>query len=155
MDYREINRQVIPAFRSGAPLPGMHREGLLLLTTTGRRTGRPHTTPMMFHRQDGRLFVIASNVGAPRDPEWCLNLRADPRVRVEVGDRDPGDAGDHGRAGYAATATVLRGDEREAVWQRIIELYPFFANHQTTAAPREIPVVELTRVTLAASREEG
>jgi deazaflavin-dependent oxidoreductase (nitroreductase family) len=146
MDYRETNRRLIPAFRSGAPLPGMHRERLLLLTTTGRRSGRPHTTPMMFHRQDGRMFVIASNVGAPRDPEWCLNLRADPRVTVEVGDRDPGDPGDDGRPGYAATASVLRGDERAVVWRRIIELYPFFDHHQKGAAPREIPVVELTRV---------
>ena len=105
----------------------MHRERLLLLTTTGRRTGDAHTTPMMFHREDGRLFVIASNVGAPRDPDWCLNLR--------------GAAGGHrrgrGRTGspaYAATASVLEGQDRAAVWGRIAELYPFFLEHQRKSA---------------------
>jgi deazaflavin-dependent oxidoreductase (nitroreductase family) len=138
MDYRETNRQIIPVFRAGQAVTGMHRERLLLLTTTGRRTGGRHTTPMMFHREDGRLFVIASNVGAPRDPEWCLNLRADPAVTVEVGDQD-------GSPAYAVTATVLEGADREAVWARIALLYPFFADHAVAAAPREIPVVELTR----------
>ena len=136
MDYRETNRHVIAGFRAGDELPGMHRERLLLLTTTGRRSGNPHTTPMMFHREDGRMFVIASNVGASNDPEWCLNLRAQPAVTVEVGDEE-------GSPPYAATASVLEGEVRAAVWARIAELYPFFVDHQTKA-PREIPVVELT-----------
>ena len=136
MDYRETNRQVIQGFRAGEDLPGMHRERLLLLTTTGRRTGEAYTTPMMFHRENGRLFVIASNVGAPRDPDWCLNLRAQPAVTVEVGDQE-------GSLPYAATASVLEGEDRATVWARIAELYPFFVDHQTKA-PREIPVVELT-----------
>ena len=136
MDYRETNRHVIAGFRAGDELPGMHRERLLLLTTTGRRSGNPHTTPMMFHREDGRMFVIASNVGAPNDPEWCLNLRADPAVTIEVGDEP-------GSPPYAATASVLEGEDRAAVWARIAELYPFFVDHQTKA-PRQIPVVEVT-----------
>lgn len=137
MDYRETNRQLIPVFRAGEAPPGMHRERLLLLTTTGRHSGDPHTTPMMFHREDDRLFVIASNVGAPRDPDWCLNLRAEPRVTVEAGDEP-------GSPPYAATATVLEGDDRAAVWTRITELYPFFLRHQQST-DRAIPVVELTR----------
>lgn len=137
MDYRETNRQLIPVFRAGEAPPGMHRERLLLLTTTGRHSGDPHTTPMMFHREDDRLFVIASNVGAPRDPDWCLNLRAEPRVTVEAGDEPASPP-------YAATATVLEGDDRAAVWTRITELYPFFLRHQQST-DREIPVVELTR----------
>ena len=135
-DYRETNKGVIAAFRAGGPIPGMQRERLLLLTTTGRRTGLTHTTPMMFHREDGRLFVIASNVGAPSDPEWCLNVRADSEVTVEAGDTD-------GPA-YAATAEVLDGADREAVWARIVELYPFFGAHQA-GTMREIPVVEIHR----------
>jgi len=137
MDYRETNRQLIPAFRAGAALPGMHRERLLLLTTTGRRSGGPQTTAMMFHREDDRLFVIASNVGAPRDPDWCLNLRADPAVQVEAGDEP-------GSPAYAAKASVLEGPDRAAVWGRITELYPFFMEHQRKTT-REIPVVELSR----------
>src|SRR3954452_1580405 len=138
MDYRETNRQVIAGFRAGEPLPGMHRERLLLLTTTGRRSGERHTTPMKFHREDGRLFVIASNVGAPRDPEWFLNLRADPAVTVEIGDEVGSPPG-------GATASVLEGDDRAQVWERITALYPFFRDHEEQAGPREIPVVELTR----------
>ena len=137
MDYRDTNRQLIPVFRAGEALPGMHRERLLLLTTTGRRSGDPHTTPMMFHREDGRLFVIASNVGAPHDPDWCLNLRRRPAVTVEAGDEP-------GSPAYAATASVLAGQDRAAVWGRITELYPFFLEHQRKTA-REIPVVELSR----------
>jgi len=136
-DYRETNTAVVAAFRAGEPIPNMHRERLLLLTTTGRRTGRTHTTPMMFHREPGRLFVIASNVGAELDPEWCRNLRAEPAVTVEVGDQD-------GSPAYAATAAVLGGDDREKVWARIVELYPFFREHQA-GTMREIPVVELRR----------
>ena len=137
MDYRETNRGVIAAFRAGEEIPGMHRERLLLLTTTGRRTGQTHTTPLMFHRDAARLFVIASNVGAALDPEWCRNLRATPAVTVEVGDEE-------GSPGYAATAAVLEGEDRETVWARIVELYPFFGSHQA-GTMREIPVVELRR----------
>jgi deazaflavin-dependent oxidoreductase (nitroreductase family) len=137
VDYRETNRGVIAAFRAGDEIPGMHRERLLLLTTSGRRTGRAHTTPTMFHREAGRLFVIASNVGAALDPEWCRNLRADPAVTIEVGDEE-------GSPPYAATATVLEGEDRETVWAQIVQLYPFFGDHQA-GTMREIPVVELRR----------
>jgi deazaflavin-dependent oxidoreductase (nitroreductase family) len=137
MDYRETNRQLIPMFRAGEALPGMHRGRLLLLTTTGRRSGDLHTTPMMFHREDDRLFVIASNVGAPRDPDWCLNLRTRPAVTVEVGDEP-------GSPAYAANASVLQMPDRATVWGRITELYPFFMEHQRWTS-REIPVVELSR----------
>ena len=147
MDYRETNRQVIQGFRAGEDLPGMHRERLLLLTTTGRRTGDAQTTPMMFHREDGRLFVIASNVGAPRDPDWCLNLRAQPAVTVEVGDQE-------GSPPYAATASVVDGEDRAAVWERIAELYPFFVPPDE-GTPGDPGGPADSGVTLAAPRMEG
>ena len=86
MDVREVNKRVVEQFRAGGEIDGMHRERLLLLTTTGRRTGEPRTTPMMFHRDGDRVLVIASNIGAPRHPDWYLNLVAHPEVTVEVGD---------------------------------------------------------------------
>ena len=86
MDVREVNKRVVEQFRAGGPIEGMHRERLLLLTTTGRRTGEHRTTPMMFHRDGDRVLVIASNIGAPRHPDWYLNLVANPEVTVEVGD---------------------------------------------------------------------
>jgi deazaflavin-dependent oxidoreductase (nitroreductase family) len=131
MDVKAINKHVIDQFRAGGEIEGMHRERLLLLTTTGARTGRPHTTPMMFHRDGDRLLVMASNAGAPADPDWYRNLVAHPAVTVEVGD-----------ARYAATATPLTGADRERAWAAIKQAYPFFADHEAKAG-REIPVVEL------------
>src|SRR4051812_7443738 len=81
-DQREFNRKLIAEFRdSGRRLDG---RPLLLLSTTGRRSGNRYTTPMMYVRLDDRLLVIASNAGAPKDPDWYANLVADPAVTVEV-----------------------------------------------------------------------
>jgi deazaflavin-dependent oxidoreductase (nitroreductase family) len=133
MDIQEINRNVIAKFRAGGPIEGMHRERLVLLTTTGRRTGRRGTTPMMFHRDGDRVLVIASNVGAPKHPDWYLNLVADPHVTVEIGDES-----------YPAIATPTEGADRERVWTMLKSTYTFFADHEK-ATERTIPVVALTR----------
>ncbi len=133
MDVRAVNRRVIEQFRAGGPVEGMHRDRLVLLTTTGRRTGTPYTTPMMFHPDGDRLLVVASNVGAPAHPDWYLNLVADPAVTVELDAED-----------YPATATPLRGADYERAWAEIVGLYPFFADH-ARKTDRTIPVVELRR----------
>ena len=131
-DQRAYNAQLIEQFRAdhGA---SMGDRPLLLLTTIGRRTGQPRTTPMMYVRDGDRLLVIASNAGAPADPQWYRNLVAHDAVTVEV----PGDA-------FAARATPLTGDDYERQWSRIKEQYPFFADHEAGAG-RRIPVVALTR----------
>lgn len=134
MDIKAINRQVIDQFRAGGDIEGMHRDRLVLLTTTGVKSGQRRTTPMMFHREDDRLYVIASNVGAPRHPDWYLNLAAHPQVTVEVGDET-----------YDARAEPLQAQERERVWAMLKENYPFFAEHEAKT-DRTIPVVALTRV---------
>ncbi len=131
MDIAEINRTVVEHFRAGGPVPGMNRDRLLLLTTTGRRSGTPRTTPMMFHRDGDRLLVIASNNGAPRHPDWYLNLVADPRVTVEIGDRR-----------YEAEAIPATAADRERLWTDLVAAYPFFADHQD-GIEREIPLVVL------------
>jgi deazaflavin-dependent oxidoreductase (nitroreductase family) len=136
MDVREVNKRVIEQFRAGGEIDGMHRERLVLLTTTGRRTGEPRTTPMMFHRDGDRVLVIASNIGAPRHPDWYLNLVAHPEVTVEVGD----ESGTPRRA----VARTLEGDERTPVWEMLKATYPFFAEHERATA-RTIPVVALDR----------
>jgi deazaflavin-dependent oxidoreductase (nitroreductase family) len=138
MDVREVNKRVIEQFRAGGEVDGMHRERLVLLTTTGRRTGEPRTTPMMFHREGDRVLVIASNVGAPRHPDWYLNLVADPEVTVEVGDESG--------APRRAVARTLEGAERERVWEMLKATYPFFAEHERKTS-RTIPVVALLPVT--------
>lgn len=136
MDVREVNKRVIEQFRAGGAIDGMHRERLLLLTTAGRRTGEPRTTPMMFHRDGDRVLVIASNIGAPRHPDWYLNLVAHPEVTVEVGDESG--------APRPVVARPLEGAERTAVWEMLKAAYPFFAEHEA-ATTRTIPVVELLR----------
>ncbi len=134
MDIAEINRSVIEQFRTGGAIQGMQRDRLLLLTTTGRRSGAARTMPMMFHRSDGELVVIASNVGAARHPDWYLNLVADPRVTVEIGDES-----------YPAVARPLTGADHDRLWAELVEAYPFFADHQSAAGDRTIPVVALCR----------
>jgi deazaflavin-dependent oxidoreductase (nitroreductase family) len=129
----ETNRRVIEQYRAGGPVEGMHRERLVLLTTTGRRSGRPHTVPMMFHRDDDRVLVIASNAGAPARPDWYLNLEADPGVTVELPDET-----------YAGRAVPLAGEDRERTWEMLKRTYPFFADHEAKV-DRDIPVVELQR----------
>jgi deazaflavin-dependent oxidoreductase (nitroreductase family) len=133
VDVKEINRRVIAQFRAGGEVEGMHRDRLLLLTTTGRRSGAEHTSPMMFDEDGDRLLVIASNMGSPEHPDWYRNIEADPRVTVEVGDER-----------YAALATPTAAAERERLWSGLKQRYPFFADHEQKT-DREIPVVALTR----------
>jgi deazaflavin-dependent oxidoreductase (nitroreductase family) len=133
MNAQEMNRAVIERFRAGAEIEGMHRDRLLLLTTTGRRSGRPRTTPVMRLPIGGTSWVVASNDGAAEDPGWLRDLEADPHARVE-----------EDGAAYDATARVLRGANRAAAWAAIVAQAPFFVDHQERA-DREIPVVELIR----------
>jgi deazaflavin-dependent oxidoreductase (nitroreductase family) len=135
MDFKDINRLVIDQFRAGGEIKGMHRDRLLLLTCVGARTGRLRTTPMMFVREGERLYVIASNAGAPDDPSWYRNLVANPAVTVEVGTEM-----------FAAEARPLAGPERDRVWSEIKAGYPFFGDHEAKAG-RVIPIVELRRST--------
>jgi deazaflavin-dependent oxidoreductase (nitroreductase family) len=133
MDIKAINRRVIEQFRAGGEIEGMHRERLVLLTTTGRRSGRRITVPMMFHRDGDRILVIASNQGAPKDPEWYRNLVANPRVKVELANET-----------FDGTAAPLEGADLERQWAAIKQASPFFAEHEKKAG-RTIPVVALTR----------
>jgi deazaflavin-dependent oxidoreductase (nitroreductase family) len=135
MDVRETNRRVIEQFRAGGEVDGMHRERLVLLTTTGRRSGKPRTVPMMYHRDGDRLLVVASNIGAPRHPDWYLNLAEDSRVKVEVDGRE-----------FSAEALPLLGADYVRMWNELEKQYPFLADHQAKAreAKRVIPIVELS-----------
>lgn len=133
MDLKERNRQVIEQFRAGGEIDGMHRDRLLLLTTTGARTGREHTTPMMFVRAGERLLVIAAAAGAPAHPDWYHNLVANPAVTVEIGQER-----------YTATATSLMGEDYTREWEKIKAQHTFFGGYEEKV-DRTIPVVELVR----------
>ena len=131
-DMREHNRQLIAQYRADGGA-SMGDRPLVLLTTVGRKTGMPRTTPMMFVRDDERIFVVASNAGAPEDPQWYRNLIEDPSVTVEL----PGEE-------FKARATPLDGADYDRTWAMIKERYPFFAEHDERAG-RRIPVVELIK----------
>src|SRR4051812_29838459 len=133
MDMKKTNAMVVEKFRAGDDIPGMHRERLVLLTTRGAKSKEERTAPMMFHRDAGTIYVIASNSGAKTAPGWYHNLVAHPRVKVELADET-----------FDATARPLEGAERERVWSDIKRLYRFFAEHEKQAG-REIPVVALVR----------
>ena len=104
---------------------------VLLLTTTGARTGQRRTTPMMVVREGDQLLVIASNAGAPKHPDWYHNVVANPSVTVEVGPRR-----------FPARATVAEGAERERLYAAQATLMPGFAEYQRNTT-RRIPVVIL------------
>jgi deazaflavin-dependent oxidoreductase (nitroreductase family) len=134
-DRNDTNRRLIEEFRanrSKSDGPFANRP-LLLLTTTGARSGQRRTTPMMYIPDGDRLLVIASNIGAPTHPDWYRNLVAHPEVTVEVGTET-----------YNATARVAEGSERDRLWSRLVELYPFFTEHQAKTT-RQIPVIALSR----------
>ncbi|MFC4017417.1 nitroreductase/quinone reductase family protein [Micromonospora sp. GCM10011542] len=130
-----VNQQVIEEFRANGGRVGGWFEGarLLLLTTTGARSGHPHTTPLGYLPDGGeRVLVIASAGGAPRDPQWLRNLRADPLVTVE-----------DGVFTYRARAEVLAGGERDAVFARAAQADPGWADYQRRSG-RVLPVVAVT-----------
>ena len=130
---RARNQQVIDEFRAnGGVLTGEFAGNMLLLTTTGRRSGREHTAPMMYKGRGETCFVIASNAGAKEHPDWYLNLLADPQVIVERrGER------------YEAIARTATGEEREAMWAALLRTHPNFEEYQAMAGDRLIPLVLL------------
>lgn len=118
---------------NGKVLSRMRGKPTLLLTTTGRRTGRPHTVPLPYLADGDAMIVIGSASGADRHPAWVLNLMADPRVTVRyLADSGP------------AHAEILAGRERAAMWQRINVEAPWYAGYQQRTS-REIPLVRLSR----------
>ncbi|MFG3040856.1 nitroreductase/quinone reductase family protein [Streptomyces sp. NPDC048330] len=139
-----FNQQVIEEFRARGGRVGGMFEGasLLLLTTTGARSGRAHTTPAVFTRDGARLLVYASNAGGPRHPAWFHNLRADAQVNVELGTLE----GTVER--FPATAVVTEGEERDRLFAEQCARDPSFAAYQA-ATDRPIPVVALHPTDLA------
>ncbi|GIJ26712.1 cation-binding protein [Micromonospora qiuiae] len=130
----DFNQQIIDEFRANAGRVGGPFEGarLILLTTTGARSGTRHTTPVAYLPDGGqRILVIASAAGADRHPQWYRNLVADPQVTVE-----------DGTFTYPARAEVLTGAERDRLFARAVQADPRWADYQARTS-RVIPVVAL------------
>lgn len=105
----------------------------LLLTTTGRKSGEEHTTPLIYQEHDGDYLIVASKGGADEPPAWYLNLETDPTVRVQVkGDR------------FTANARDATSDEKPEMWGKMTGVWPDYDEYQRKT-DREIPVVVLER----------
>jgi deazaflavin-dependent oxidoreductase (nitroreductase family) len=134
-DRNDWNHQTIEAFRANEGKVGGMWEGrpLLLLTTTGAKSGQRRTNPVMYLRDGDRLLLFASKGGAPSSPDWYHNLVVHPEVTVEVGNET-----------YEATATVISGQERDRLYAKQAQLYPQFGEYQAKTT-RQIPVIALER----------
>jgi len=112
------------------------REGssILLLTTTGRKSGKEITMPLIFGEDGGSQVLVASRGGAPEHPGWYLNLEANPEVGVQV----KADT-------FRARARTAEGEERERLWKAMNEIWPHYDEYQTKTT-RQIPVVVLDRI---------
>jgi deazaflavin-dependent oxidoreductase (nitroreductase family) len=117
---------------SGGKVVGrMFNSPVLLLITTGRKTGRERTTPLLYLEDGENLVVVASVGGAPKHPDWYWNLKANPEARVEIGDRT-----------LRIRAEEARGEEKRRLWARLVEMYPPYEDYQRRTK-REIPVLVL------------
>lgn len=134
-DIKTYNQQLIADFRADRERGEIPLNGrpILLLTTTGAKSGLRRTTPLMYIADGERLLIIASNAGAPNHPDWYRNLVANPVVSVEIG-----------KESFDTQAVVLDGAEREQTWAEIVAKHHFFADHATKTS-RRIPVVALKR----------
>lgn len=129
------NDNVIAEFRANQGRVGGQFEGapLLLLHSTGARSGRERVSPMMYLAVGDEFAVFASKAGADTDPDWYHNLKAHREARIEIGAET-----------LEVTARVLGADEREPVWQEQKSRYPGFADYESKT-DRVIPVVMLAR----------
>jgi deazaflavin-dependent oxidoreductase (nitroreductase family) len=136
METKTYNEQVIREFRANKGQVG-HLGGflkdfpILLLTTTGAKSGRPHTTPLMYVRDGARPVVFASAAGSPKNPAWYHNLLSHPEVCVEIGEES-----------FGAVAVVAEGEEHERLWELAVASNPPLGAYPEKME-RRIPLVTL------------
>ena len=133
---KAFNKTVTDEFRANDGKVGgqFHGADLLLLTTTGAKSGQPRLSPLAYFRIDGKLLIIGSYAGADVNPAWVHNLRANPSARVEIGSESSG-----------VTARELPPAERDELFPKITAAAPGFAEYQAKTA-RVIPIFELQPV---------
>ena len=129
------NTKIIEEFRANGGEVGGPFEGapMLLLHTTGAKSGKERVNPVVYQQVGDEIAVFASKAGAPSDPDWYRNLVANPDVTVEIG-----------RETVAMHARVAEGEERTRIWEKQKQEMPGFADYEAKAG-REIPVVVLSR----------
>jgi proline iminopeptidase len=123
--YRETGGEVGHEWREGSTI--------LLLTTKGRKSGEPRTTPLIYAEDGDNYVIVASKGGAPEHPGWYENLSKEPSVELQVKDDV-----------FAARARTAEGEERERLWRKANEVWRHYDEY-ATKTDREIPVVVLER----------
>jgi deazaflavin-dependent oxidoreductase (nitroreductase family) len=131
-----FNNAIIEEFRANDGVVGGPFEGatLLLLTTTGAKSGQPRLSPLAYLTIDGKTIIVGSKAGADTNPHWVHNLRANPRAHVEIGTDT-----------YDVVARELPEDERDATYPKVVAVAPGFGDYQSKT-DRVIPLFELQRV---------
>jgi deazaflavin-dependent oxidoreductase (nitroreductase family) len=132
---KDFNRSIVDEFRANDGKVGGQFAGanLLLLTTTGAKSGQPRLAPLAYFTIDGKLIIIGSKAGADTNPDWVHNLRANPAAHIEVGS----DA-------YDVTSRELPKVERDGLFDKIVAAAPGFGEYQSKTS-RMIPLFELIR----------
>jgi len=132
---KAFNKNIVDEFRANGGKVGGPFEGatLLLLTTTGAKSGQPRLAPLAYLTIDGKMIIIVSKAGAETNPDWVHNLRANPHAHIEVGI----DA-------YDVTARELPPTERDEAYPKVVAAAPGFGEYQAKTR-RIIPLFELQR----------
>jgi len=128
-----FNDDIVTKFRANGGKVAEFGDNLLLLTTTGAKSGQPRLSPLAFLHLDERTIIFGSYGGAPKDPAWVHNLRANPRAHIELG-----------ADSYDVLARELPTAERDEVVPALIAVAPVFADYESKTS-RVIPLFELTR----------
>ena len=133
--WQAMNKSVIADFRANDGVVKRRRHPLILLTTTGAKSGRTHVTPLNFSRDVDRVVVIASKGGSATHPDWYRNIVANPEVQIE-----------DGADTYLARATTAQEPERTRLYDQQAKEMSFFDSYRKRVKAREIPVVIFERI---------
>jgi deazaflavin-dependent oxidoreductase (nitroreductase family) len=134
-EWHDMNEGVIREFRANGGVVRSRKWPVILLTTTGERTGRPHVTPLNFSEDGERLVVIASKGGSASHPQWYRNIVANPEVTVE-----------HRAETFSARAKSAEEPERTRLYDQQAARMSFFDGYRRRVKARQIPVVILERI---------
>jgi len=134
-DYNDWNKQIITQFRAngGKNVPPFG-DALLLLTTTGAKSGEPRTTPLVYSRDGDKYVIIASKAGAPTSPDWYHNLRRNPVATVEIGTDK-----------FQVRSSEAKGADRDRLYRAHAAIFPTFNDYEKQTT-RVIPALWLERV---------
>jgi deazaflavin-dependent oxidoreductase (nitroreductase family) len=134
MGVSDWNTTIIEQFRAqGGKGVAQFGDALLLLHHAGARTGTVRVNPLAYYDDGGRVVIVASKAGAPQNPDWLFNLRANPDATIEIGSET-----------IEVRAAEITGDDYEQTWARVTAAMPGFADYQTRTT-RRIPLVALHR----------